>query len=78
MSPTSYPTSITGHAVVKTKAGNTYVGHCAYDGRAVTIDGSLRVIETDSVVSYRKRRTRTIAFTAVKEILWDDDASPRP
>ena len=44
----------------------------------MTIDGSLRVIETDSVVSYRKRRTRTIAFTAVKEILWDDDASPRP
>lgn len=71
---TRYPAPITGHAVVRLKDGNSYVGHATYDGRAVTIDGSLRVI-VNGVVEYRPRPRRTVPLHLVREVLWDEDAS---
>jgi hypothetical protein len=73
---TSYPRSITGHAVVRLKNGHTFVGEAVYDGRVVTIDGSLRVSELvgdTRIFSYRPRRKRTVPLHIVREIVWDDD-----
>lgn len=70
---TSYPASITGHAVVRLKNGTTFVGEAVYDGKVVTIDGSLRTIDMLGVVSYRVRRKRTVPLHLIREVLWDDD-----
>jgi hypothetical protein len=63
---------MSGHAVVRTKAGNTYVGWAVYDGRSVTVDGSLRVI-VNGVVEYRPPKRRLIPLHALRELWWDDD-----
>jgi len=73
---TRYRAPITGHAVVRLKAGHTYVGYAVYDGRSVTIDGCLRVI-VNGVVEYRPRPRRTVPLHLVRDVLWDDDASTR-
>ena len=73
---TSYPASIAGHAVVRLRNGSVYVGHVVYDGRVVTIDGSLRVTEQiggASLFTYRPPRRRTMPYSRVEEIVWDDD-----
>jgi hypothetical protein len=71
-------TPLTGHAVVHLKNGTTYVGRAEYDDarRAVTIDGSLRVIELvggASIFTYRKAKRRTVQWHLVREIVWDDE-----
>ena len=74
MGHATQPPAITArHAAVRLRDGNTYVGKAIYEGRCVSIDGSLRVIEMDGVVSYRRRRKRTINLALVREILWDDE-----
>jgi hypothetical protein len=77
MSRSTTPSRITGHAVVRLKTGQTYVGHAIYDGRSVTIDGSLRVVrmvDGDSgVFTYRPRKRRTVPMHLVREVIWDDD-----
>lgn len=70
---TSYPASITGHAVVRLKDGNSYVGWGSYDGRAITLDGSLRVI-VNGVVEYRAAKRWTWPLQLVHHVVWDDDA----
>jgi hypothetical protein len=67
---TSHPASITGYAVVRLKNGNSYVGLATYDGRAITINGSLRVI-VNGVVEHRPRPRRTVPLHLVREIVWD-------
>jgi hypothetical protein len=67
----SQPTPITGHAVVRLKNGNTYLGHVVYDGHAVTGSLSLRVIQASGVVDYRPARLRTVMRPLVAEIIWD-------
>ncbi len=74
---TSQPASITGHAVVRLRNGTVFVGHAVYDGRAVTIDGSLRVSERldgVDVFSYRPPKRRTVPLHIIRTITWDDDA----
>jgi hypothetical protein len=76
MSHATTPPRITGHAVVRLKNGTVYVGHAVYDGRAITIDGSLRVIELvgdASVYTYRPPKRRTVPLHVVRDIVWDDD-----
>jgi hypothetical protein len=68
----SHPASISGYAVVRLKNGYSYVGWTVYDGRAVTIDGSLRMI-VNGVVEYRPRPRRTVPLHLVREVLWDED-----
>jgi hypothetical protein len=65
--------SLTGHAVVRTKDGLTYVGRVSYDGRAVSGSMSLRVI-VNGVVEYRPPRIRTLPVHGLRKIVWDDDA----
>ena len=75
---TSRPASITGHAVVRLKNGTVYVGHAVYDGQAVTINGSLRVVSMvgdTSVFTYRPPRRRTVPLHLIREIVWDDDVA---
>jgi len=67
----SYPASTTGYGVVRLKNGNTYVGWTVYDGRAVTVDGRLRVI-VNGVVEYRPRPRRTVPLHLIREVLWDE------
>jgi hypothetical protein len=64
--------AVTGHAVVRHKNGESYVGRVSYDGRAVTGSMSLRVI-ANGVVEYRPPKQRTFPLHRVEEILWDDD-----
>jgi hypothetical protein len=71
----SHQASIAGHAIVRLKNGTVYVGEATYDGRTITIDGRLRVIEMvdgASVFTYRPPRRRTIPLHIVREITWDD------
>ena len=74
---TSHPAAIPGHAVVHQKNGDVIVGLATYDTRAIHIDGSLRVISTidgeSGVVTYRRRRRRTIPLHAIQVVFWDDD-----
>ena len=77
---TSHPASITGHAVVRLKNGHTYVGLVSYDGGFVTIDGRQRVTELvggASLFTYRSSPRRTVPYSRVEEIVWDDDAVER-
>jgi hypothetical protein len=59
------------------KNGSVIVGHAVYDGRAISIDGSLRTISMvdgeSGIVTYRPRRKRTIPLHAIRVVYWDDE-----
>lgn len=67
----TYPASTTGYAVVRLRNGNSYVGWTVYDGRSVTVKGSLRVI-VNGVVEHRPRPRRTWQWRLVDQIIWDE------
>jgi hypothetical protein len=72
----SHPDLLAGHAVVRLKTGESFVGEMVYDGRAVSGSMSLRVI-VNGVVEYRPPKQRTVPTHVIREVVWDDDAVQR-